>query len=62
MTRFSSKWILSHSTWYKFRRSRQMSLSKIVAKLREMNIKRSKSWVGNKRCDLLGMGAKTSAE
>src|SRR5450755_2035939 len=23
MTRFSSKWILSHSTWYKFRRSRQ---------------------------------------
>jgi porin len=22
MTRFSSKWILSHSTWYKFRRSR----------------------------------------
>src|ERR1035438_10546162 len=21
MTRFSSKWILSHSTWYKFRRS-----------------------------------------
>jgi hypothetical protein len=24
MTRFSSKWILSHSTWYKFRRSRQV--------------------------------------
>src|SRR5580658_10183954 len=23
MTRFSSKWILSHSTWYKFRGSRQ---------------------------------------
>jgi hypothetical protein len=23
MTRFSSKWILSHSTWYKFCRSRQ---------------------------------------
>jgi hypothetical protein len=23
MTSFSSKWILSHSTWYKFRRSRQ---------------------------------------
>jgi hypothetical protein len=23
MTRFSSKWILSHSTWYNFRRSRQ---------------------------------------
>src|ERR1019366_10474022 len=23
MTRFSSKWILSHSTWYKFRRSGQ---------------------------------------
>jgi dihydrofolate reductase len=22
MTRFSSKWILSHSTWYKFLRSR----------------------------------------
>jgi hypothetical protein len=22
MTSFSSKWILSHSTWYKFRRSR----------------------------------------
>jgi hypothetical protein len=25
MTRFSSKWILSHSTWYKFRRSGQWS-------------------------------------
>src|ERR1700686_4378866 len=25
MTSFSSKWILSHSTWYKFRRSRQLS-------------------------------------
>src|SRR5450755_3418595 len=25
MTRFSSKWILSHSTWYKFRRSRQIT-------------------------------------
>ena len=24
MTRFSSKWILSHSTWYKFRRSRHV--------------------------------------
>ena len=24
MTRFSSKWILSHSTWYKFRRSRHL--------------------------------------
>jgi hypothetical protein len=24
MTRFSSKWILSHSTWYKSRRSRQL--------------------------------------
>src|SRR5208282_5080301 len=23
MASFSSKWILSHSTWYKFRRSRQ---------------------------------------
>src|ERR1700691_4626189 len=27
MTRFSSKWILSHSTWYKFRRSRQAIFS-----------------------------------
>src|ERR1017187_6172347 len=26
MTRFSSKWILSHSTWYKFRRSGQKTL------------------------------------
>src|ERR1039458_8965990 len=26
MTRFSSKWILSHSTWYKFCRSRQRSV------------------------------------
>jgi SEC-C motif len=24
MTRYSSKWILSHSTWYKFRRSRHL--------------------------------------
>ncbi|MGA9414146.1 MAG: hypothetical protein WBV60_05600, partial [Terriglobales bacterium] len=27
MTRFSSKWILSHSTWYKFRRSGHPALS-----------------------------------
>jgi hypothetical protein len=27
MTRFSSKWILSHSTWYKFRWSGQFTLS-----------------------------------
>jgi len=26
MTRVSSKWILSHSTWYKFRRSGQATL------------------------------------
>src|SRR5208283_4598504 len=30
MTRFSSKWILSHSTWYKFRRSRQASFPQSV--------------------------------
>ena len=29
MTRFSSKWILSHSTWYKFRRSRQVYAAKL---------------------------------
>src|ERR1022692_744518 len=27
MTSFSSKWILSHSTWYKFRRSRHFILA-----------------------------------
>jgi hypothetical protein len=26
MTRVSSKWILSHSTWHKFRRSGQIDL------------------------------------
>src|SRR5271170_2933375 len=30
MTRFSSKWILSHSTWYKFRRSRHFAHSRDV--------------------------------
>ena len=32
LPRFSSKWILSHSTWYKFRRSRQ-SLIAVLAGL-----------------------------
>src|SRR5450755_3285177 len=31
MTRFSSKWILSHSTWYKFRRSGQLLLGCLMA-------------------------------
>src|ERR1017187_7409990 len=31
MTRFSSKWILSHSTWYKFRRSRHSEGRAIAA-------------------------------
>jgi hypothetical protein len=30
MTRFSSKWILSHSTWYKFRRSHHAKLLAIT--------------------------------
>jgi hypothetical protein len=36
------------------------SLSKLVAKMAERGIKRSKSWVGNKRYDLLHVGAKTA--
>ncbi len=40
MTRFSSKWILSHSTWYKFRRSRQrdtrfVDLGRYLCEVRE---------------------------
>src|ERR1017187_3394589 len=31
MTRFSSKWILSHSTWYKFCRSRHNLLTYLCA-------------------------------
>jgi hypothetical protein len=31
MTRFSSKWILSHSTWYKFRRSRHQHGQRLPA-------------------------------
>jgi Bifunctional DNA primase/polymerase, N-terminal/AAA domain/Primase C terminal 1 (PriCT-1) len=38
-----------------------LSLSKLVAKMAEHGIKRSKSWVGNKRADLLHVGVKTSA-
>src|ERR1022692_3864681 len=34
MTRFSSKWILSHSTWYKSRRSRQTVLAQYGFELR----------------------------
>src|SRR5271167_3036241 len=30
MTRFSSKWILSHSTWYKFRRSGQGASARTI--------------------------------
>jgi pyruvate-formate lyase-activating enzyme len=31
MTRFSSKWILCHSTWYKFRRSHHSDLPLVIA-------------------------------
>jgi len=39
----------------------KLSLGKLVAKMAEHDIKRSKSWVGNKRADLLHVGVKTSA-
>jgi hypothetical protein len=38
-----------------------LSLSKTVRKLQEIGIKRSKSWVGNKRYDLLNVGVKSSS-
>ncbi len=38
-----------------------LSLSKIVRKLAEVGIKRSKSWAGNKRYDLLNTGVKSSS-
>ena len=38
-----------------------LSLSKLVSKMAEHGIKRSKSWVGNKRADLLHVGVKTIA-
>jgi hypothetical protein len=38
-----------------------LSQPKIVLKLEEMGIKRSKSWVGNKRFELLNAGVKSSA-
>jgi hypothetical protein len=37
-----------------------LSQQKIVAKLKEMGIKRSASWVGNKRFELLNTGCKSS--
>jgi hypothetical protein len=42
------------------RDNQTLSLSKIVRLLDERGIKRSKSWVGNKRYDLLHAGVKTS--
>jgi len=38
-----------------------LSLSKVVLKLKEMGIKRSKSWVGNKRFEVLHTGVKSSS-
>src|SRR5208282_4131562 len=35
MTRFSSKWILSHSTWYKLGRSGQSALSRQITEIEE---------------------------
>jgi hypothetical protein len=32
MTNFSSKWIFSHSAWYKKRRSRQLGTSEAVSR------------------------------
>jgi hypothetical protein len=50
MTSFSSKWILSHSTWYKFRRSRQFDKESIRAMKESAvfdkpHVKKS-AWVG----------------
>ena len=39
----------------------KLSLSKLVSKLAELGIKRSKSWVGNKRYEIHNVGVKTSA-
>src|SRR5271154_2868415 len=35
MTRFSSKWILSHSTWYKVCRSRHVDGATVVLRYRD---------------------------
>src|ERR1035437_922576 len=40
MTRFSSKWILSHSTWYKFRRSRQDQIQSFLIPLPSLSKQR----------------------
>src|ERR1022692_2785067 len=42
MTSFSSKWILSHSTWYKFRRSRQTK--RLVADQHSQHTLGAKQW------------------
>jgi len=36
MTCFSSKWILSHSTWYKFRRSGQFFLAAAAQNIKRL--------------------------
>ena len=38
-----------------------LSIRGVTAKLRELGIKRSKSWVGDKRYEVLNVGVKTSA-
>src|SRR5665213_3788966 len=44
MTRFSSKWILSHSTWYKFRRSGQRGAT--LKELKELELRNFDVGVG----------------
>jgi hypothetical protein len=37
-----------------------LSIAKVERKLKEMDIQRSKTWIGNKRFELLNVGVKTS--
>src|SRR5271170_6563925 len=53
MTRFSSKWILSHSTWYKFRPSRHLLKNSVFAPNRQ-NLGDRKC-LGDPRKSLVGL-------
>src|ERR1035438_7464124 len=55
MTRFSSKWILSHSTWHKFRRSRQDRMD--IHKNARLTLRRREDLVQH-----VARGAKTVAK
>src|SRR5450631_3707213 len=62
MTRFSSKWILSHSTWYKFRRSGQPAAKLVGSRRGEVERQRAHQQLVEHYAQRIDVGASVQSQ